>query len=77
MIRASGQRLAWAPPRRYGVRTVEDQTDTDATPTTRNVGRHRTLLQEAQKLASDLDDRAEIAVIRALLTEPLTDAELG
>jgi hypothetical protein len=69
----SEQRLgAWG--RGYAPETVNDQPDTSGTPTAdNNAERDRALQQEAQELAADPADRAEVAELRSLLGEPWAD----
>lgn len=52
---------------------MDDQPDTDETPTTEKLQRDRALRQEAKHLAAESADRAEIAEIRSLLGEPWAD----
>jgi hypothetical protein len=49
---------------------VAEQPGTDETPAADKVARYRALHREAQELASDPEDRAEIAEVRSLLGEP-------
>ena len=52
---------------------VDDQPDMEPTPTDDEVERCHALEREAQELAAEPADRAEIAAIRSLLGEPWAD----